>query len=505
MSLDAALLSATSGLRHVSRSLANASENVAKADVDGYSRKQVSGEALTSGGVRSLAPTRDVDLVLRAEAMSARSQSSAAAVRDAALSAISRLHGSPEDGTSIGGLISALGDQFTQLQGVPSDVGRQQAVLGVAVDIVQRFQSVSDGITSARQAAQDGIVSDVGEANALLQQIARADVAVRNEIAAGRSGAEFADQRDAAVAKLSDILELTAAYGSDGSVSLFLPGGKMLPLDPEASPLSTAGATVGPEAYYGGGGSLPGVMLNGVDITANLRSGSLGEQLALRDGTLPRMQAELDLAAGTLAERLSEQGLTLFVAADGTSVPDTGAGYTGTLVGFAQGMQVNPAVLAELRLLRDGTHAVAATPGGATAFTPNPVGGPASFTTLLDRVARFAFGEEVAAGVDHQPIPTVGLGPDQRLSSAFQPPARIVDYAAAVVGAQAADAAAAEARATETASLQGHLDAMVQQREGVDVDSEMSTMIQLQNAYASNARVLTAVQGMWDALLAAVR
>jgi flagellar hook-associated protein 1 FlgK len=504
MSLDAALISATSGLRHVSRGLANASENVAKADVDGYTRKQVSAEALVNGGVRSLEPTRDVDLVLRAEAMSARSQASAAAVRDAALAVISRLHGSPEDGTSIGGLISALGDQFTQLQGVPSDVGRQQAALGAAADIVQRFNSIGEGITDARQAAQDGIVTDVAAANTLLQQIARADIAVRNEIAAGRSGAEFADQRDTAIAKLSGIMELTPAYGSDGGVSLLLPGGKMLPLDPEGSPLSVANATVGPEAYYGPGGSLPGVMLNGSDITASLRGGSLGERIALRDGTLPRMQAELDLAAGVLAERLSEQGLTLFVAADGTSVPDTTA-YTGTVVGFAQTMRVNPDVLREPRLLRDGTHDVTATAGGATAFTRNPVGGPASFTTLLDRITRFSFGEEVAAGVAHGAIPTAGLGPDQRLSSAFQPPARIADYASAVVGAQASDAAAASARAAETASLQGHLDTMVQQREGVDVDTEMAAMIQLQNAYAANARVLSAVQGMWDALLSAVR
>jgi flagellar hook-associated protein 1 FlgK len=299
-------------------------------------------------------------------------------------------------------------------------------------------------------------------------------------------------------------MDVTPAYGSDGSVTLLLRGGKVLPLDPEGSPLSIDSATVGPEAYYGEGGSLPGVMLNGVDISASIRGGSIGERLALRDGTLPRMQAELDLAAGTLAERLSEQGLTLFVAADGSTVPDT-ASYSGALMGFAQGMRVNQAVLNEPRLLRDGTHAVAATAGGPTAFTPNPAGGPASFDTLLQRITRFAFGEEVADGVSHATIPTANLGPNQGLSSAFAAPARIADYAAAVVGAHASDAAAASARASETASLKDHLDLMVQQRQGVDVDAEMSTMVQLQNAYAANARVVSVLQSMWDSLLAAVR
>jgi flagellar hook-associated protein 1 FlgK len=40
---------------------------------------------------------------------------------------------------------------------------------------------------------------------------------------------------------------------------------------------------------------------------------------------------------------------------------------------------------------------------------------------------------------------------------------------------------------------------------GVSVDSEMSDMIQLQNAYAVNAKVITAVQDMWNDLLGMMR
>jgi flagellar hook-associated protein 1 FlgK len=46
---------------------------------------------------------------------------------------------------------------------------------------------------------------------------------------------------------------------------------------------------------------------------------------------------------------------------------------------------------------------------------------------------------------------------------------------------------------------------LLQQREGVDVDREMADLLQLQNAYAANARVLAAVQEMWDALLRSAR
>ena len=40
---------------------------------------------------------------------------------------------------------------------------------------------------------------------------------------------------------------------------------------------------------------------------------------------------------------------------------------------------------------------------------------------------------------------------------------------------------------------------------GVDIDAEMALMVQLQNAYGANARVISAIQAMWDQLLGAVR
>jgi flagellar hook-associated protein 1 len=49
------------------------------------------------------------------------------------------------------------------------------------------------------------------------------------------------------------------------------------------------------------------------------------------------------------------------------------------------------------------------------------------------------------------------------------------------------------------------LETRFNQRSGVDIDTEMAAMVTLQNAYAANARVMSTVQAMWDALLGAVR
>jgi flagellar hook-associated protein 1 FlgK len=246
-------------------------------------------------------------------------------------------------------------------------------------------------------------------------------------------------------------------------------------------------------------------MLGGVDVTAQLRGGRLAEYVTLRDATLPRYQAELDIAAAQLAARLDAEGLRLFTDGAG-GVPDPSQPYAGSAqLGFAAAIRVNPAVQAAPRLLRDGTHAVAGAPGGPSAFTPNPPGGPAGFVELLDRVLDFSFGAEAASGAPWPAIATTGLGPDGTLASPFAAPPTLAGYAAAVAAAQTGDRAAATAAREAASTLVTGLEARFSAQSGVDVDGEMAAMVQLQNAFAANAKVMDVVQRMWDQLLAALR
>jgi flagellar hook-associated protein 1 FlgK len=49
------------------------------------------------------------------------------------------------------------------------------------------------------------------------------------------------------------------------------------------------------------------------------------------------------------------------------------------------------------------------------------------------------------------------------------------------------------------------LEARFTRESRVDVDSEMASLIQLQNAYAANARVMSTAQTMWETLFGSVR
>jgi flagellar hook-associated protein 1 FlgK len=507
MSLDLALSAARSGLRLLDRQMARAADDIANAGTAGHTRKIVDGTALvgagTGLGVRTTLARRDVDFALTAAADRARGEAAAGQFRLGLLQGVEAAHGVPEDGDSIGGLLSALHAELVSLREAPADAIRRGAVVRAGEELAARFNTVSDAIGQARQAAQDGLVTEVAAANEAVAEIAALTDDIRREIGSGRSAAALEDKRDLAVARLSESIELNVIRREDGNLTLIARGGMVLPLD-GSRPFSVAPATVGANSFHGGAGTLPGVMLLGQDVTRGLAGGRLAAAAELRDATLPRMAAELDLAAAHLATRFDAQGLRLFTDAAG-AVPATGVPYAGSaMVGFAGVVRVNAAVAADPALVRDGTHAVVAVPGGPTAFTPNPTGA-AGFSTLVDRLLDFTFGAEVAPGAAQPGIPTTGLGPDGLLASSLSGLRTLESYGAALVAEHGAERARTEEAGSRAASFRDLLSDRMEERSGVDVDKEMAAMVQLQTAYGVNARVVSTVQAMWDSLFGAVR
>ncbi|MBK1661792.1 flagellar hook-associated protein FlgK [Paracraurococcus ruber] len=506
MSLDAALTIARSGLAAVQRGLAQTSQNVSNAETPGYTRKSVPQQAVVVGnqpaGLRTQEAARAVDTALLARLDASRAAAAGAGFREELLSGIEAAHG--EAGAMLADRLAAMRTTFLALRAAPADAGKQQVAASAATDLADRLNGLSDAIGEARQQAQDQVVTDVATANAALREIASLTLKLKSAPDDGTAALE--DRRDQAVARLAEVMDVQAVRQQGGDLLLVARGGLVLPLDPGRDVLATAEATLGPTSAFGAGGTVPGVTLNGLDATGQIRGGRLGEALTLRDRTLPRYQAEADLLAANLAARLDAQGLTLFTDSAGTGVPDTTLPYAGSAqVGFAGRIQVNPAVLANPALLRDGTHAVAGAAGGPTTFTPNPAGGPAGFTAMVDRVLDFALGAQASAGNPWPAIASTGLGPDGTLASPFSPPATLEDYASRLATAQLGDRAAATASKDQAATLQQALQQRFDKASGVDVDSEMAGMVSLQNAYAANARVMSTVQAMWDALLGAVR
>ncbi len=507
MSLAAALSIATGGLANIDRQLALVSQNVANANTPGYAAEVGSQQALTESGigmgVRTGATTRLTDAALQAQTQQQAASVAELTTRQTALQAIDAVQGTPGQGNDLPSLVGALGNSFSDLLNQPDNQTAQSAVVGAAQTLVRGIAAIGDAYTTQRNAAQANLGTEVTAANQALGDIGRLSDRIVALKSTGQSTADLENQRDAAVGTLSGLLSVKTQVSGNGDLLVMTESGLTLPTRGTDGPFALAPANLAPQSSYGSG-TVPGLTLGGQDVTNQVRGGQMGANIALRDTTLPTYQATLDEFAQSLASRFSAQGLTLFSDGSGTVPSGGGSPAQNGYVGFAATIQVDPAVVANPSLVRDGTQAVADNPAGASAFTPNPATGPAGFTTLIARVLTFALGTNAQAGVA-QPTPNLGgLGPDGTFKLPFGAPRALADFAGSLVGAQAQDSATATATLQTEAAVQTSLTGKLTAETGVNMDREMASIVALQNAYGINARVIAAAQSMWTQLLSAV-
>jgi len=507
MKLDLGLSIASHEIGNINSQLALVSHNIANAGTPDYATEEVSQTSLSYSGVGNGAlegtVQRNINLQTQASVFAQNGTVSSLQTQQSSLQQIDAAQGAVASGTDIGSLLGAVQNAFSTLAGEPDNQTQQQAVVVAAQALTTQINTVSNTVMTQRQDAQNSIVSEVGQINSTLSTLGSLSDQIVQAQAIGQSTADLSNQRDAAMDQLSQLLSVRFLQQPNGDLLVTTQGGLTLPIHGTGPALSTSSATLG-ASTYAPGGAVPPIMMGGLDVTANLTGGQLGANIQLRDDTLPTMQANLDEFSYTLASRFQAQGLTLFSDADGNVPAGGGTPVQSSYLGFASEIQVNPSVANDPSLVRDGTNAVAGSPTGAAAFTPNPPGGPAGFTTLIDNVLDYALGSEAQQGVP-QPTPNVsGLGATGTLSSGFAAPADLAEFATSVTGAQAALSSAVTSQLTSAQTLQQSLQSQLASTGSVSIDTQMSQMIVLQNSYAANAHVIAAVQSMWNQLLQAV-
>ncbi len=509
MSLNSALSIATSGLANINAQFITMSQNVANASTPGFARETTTQQSVTADGVGLGVHTgvtiRATDLALQGEVISQTSNSAGLQVTQKALQAIDGVLGTPGQGNDLNSVLGNLRDSFSTLLSDPSNQAQQSAVVGAATSLTQNINTISQTIATQRQAAEDDLGTSVGTLNTTLSQIGQLNSEIVSGKQAGISTADLENQRDAAIQTLSGLITVKSVPLSNGSVQLIAGGGTLLPTDANATPFAFQSGLAVPSAFYPNGG-LSGISLNGIDVTSTLTGGRIGADIALRDTTLPTAQAQLDEFSFSLANRFAAQGLTLFSDGQGNVPAATGAGGTQIgYVGFSGNIQVNPEVAADPSLVRDGTTAIADSSTGASAFTPNPSGGPAGFTGLISRVLNFTFTDQAQVGVS-QPSPgTTDLGPSGTLSAPLRGVTTLSGFASTLVSGLAEQSATVTSNLTASNSLQATLSAQLNSETGVNLDTELSKLLTLQNAYSANARVVNAVQTLFNDILQVVQ
>jgi flagellar hook-associated protein 1 FlgK len=506
MSLDGALSIAAGGLADINLGLTVISQNLANAATPQYAAESATQQSLSAGGqdfgVEPGIVVRASSPALQAQLAQTTSQNAALQTTSSALANLQPVLGTVGQNDDLGSLLTAVQSAFSTLLNDPSDAAQQQSVVQSASALTEGINNLAQAYGQARQDAQNGLSSEIGQLNAALDTIGSLSRQIVTLKQQGQSTADLENQRDQAENTVSGLVGAQFIAQPDGDVTVMTDGGVQLPTDGTEA-LSIASATTGPTSFYPGGG-LPGIMLGGVDVTAQMTGGSIGANLTLRDQTLPSYQATLDEFSENLSNRFAAQGLTLFSSASGTIPQSTGPATQSGYVGYANSITVNPAVVANPALVRDGTQNIAGSPTGASAFTTNSAG-LAGFSTLITRVLTYALGTDVQDGVAQAPIATSGLGPTGTLSTGFASQAALGDYANALTASQAADSANATSEAGDSLAVQTSLQTKLTAQTGVSMDTELGQMVSLQNAYGANAKVVSTVQTMFAEALAMVQ
>lgn len=507
MSIDSALSIANSSLANISQQMALISHNVANASTPGYATEVATQTSVTAGGLGSgvhQGPvTRDINLQLQSEVQQQNATVSGLQTQVTLLQPIDAAQGTPGQGSDLASQLGTLHDAFVTLQGDPSSAASQGQVITAASNLATQINTLSNTTQTARQNAQNDLQTNIGTLNTTLATLSSLSDQIVAGLQAGQSVADLQNQRDAAMATMSSLVNVKFITQPNGAMLAATSGGLALQLTSPPPQFSVQQSAANAQTYYPGGGIAP-VLLNGQDVTKSLTGGQIGADITLRDTTLPTYQGELDEFANTLSSRFSAQGLNLFTAPSPTASaivpPPTQSGY----LGYAATIAVNPTILTTPTDVRDGTTAIAGSPTGASAFTPNPAGGPASFTTLIDRVINYSFGSQVQPNVTQPPPATSGLGPQGTLTAPFGTPSDLSDFATSLVTSQSTDISNAQSQLATQQTVQSTLQSQVTATSGVSTDTQLSNMVVLQNSYGATGRIIAAVQSMWTQLLAMV-
>ena len=506
MSIDSALSIASGGLANIAQQMATVSNNVANASTPGYAEEISTQTSLVGDGqgfgVLTGNVVRQIDLQLQQEIFQQNATVSGLTTTQQGLAPVNAAQGVPGAGSDLGSVLGNLQSAFTTLQSDPSNNASQSQIVDAATSLAT-INSLSNADQTARQTAQQGIQSGLQQLNADFTTISQLSDQIVAAQSGGQSTAALENQRSAVMSDASNLTSSNFIAQPNGGLIAAVGSGLAIPMTQPAPQFSMASSAINAQTAYPGQG-IGGITLNGADVTGQFVGGSIGANLTLRDKTLPGYQAQLDEFANTLQSRFSAQGLQLFTPPAGGTSSLTPPPAQTSYVGYAATIAVDPSVTANPGLVRDGNVTVVGSTSGASAFTPNPSGGPAGFETLISRVLTYALGNQAQSGVAQTAPNVSGLGVLGNLNAPYSPPSTLAGFAAVLVSAQSADVSGTATQLTAETAVQSTLTTQFTASSGVSTDAELSKMVALQNAYGANARIIGAAQSMWNALLTAV-
>jgi flagellar hook-associated protein 1 FlgK len=485
MSLSSALNIAQSSIRNTARQTSIVSRNVLEAGNPDYNRR--SAVITASPGARAVEIQRAANEQLFRQNLQAVSDYNGQGALYSGMERLNLSINGVENATSPATALGKLQEALQLYSASPSNRNLAENTLDAARQVVRTLNDGTGAIQSFRSVADQEIAIATGELNRLLADLETANNAVVSGTRSGRDISDSLDQRDATLKKIAEYVPISTYTRGDNDMVVNTRDGSMLF---ETVPRSVSFT---PNGVYSPGTSGNQIYIDGVPVPLGTggntdASGRIAGMIQLRDSVTVTMQAQFDEIARGLISSFAEtspggvlpDAPGLFTWLGAPAMPATGALVTG----LAGQIRLNPAVDSAQggnpELLRDG--------GANGAGYVHNTGGNASYSTLL-----LSYGDRIAAPMTFDP----GAGIDNSTS--------LSDYSTASIGwfdgirkDAASGAEAKEALAVRTAEA-------LSNETGINIDMEMSLLLDLEHSYEASARLLRAVDEMLAALLNAVR
>ncbi len=483
MSISGSLYNALSGLTAASRAAELVSSNVANAMTDGYGTRSLELSSRTVGlggyGVHVDGVVRNVDEGLIEDRRLAEAEVGYGDTKSAFFTDLEQILGTPDQPSSLAGRLARFEGSLIEASAHPDSEARLGNVLYAAQGVVQHLNASSDAIQTARMEADRNIAGQVQKLNTGLKTIENINTSIQESLARGKDPSALMDLRQQNIDALSSIIPLRQVPREHGKVALFTPGGAIV-LDGRAATFGFSQTNfIVPEMSVATN-ALSGLTINGNAVVTSgtrgpISGGSLAASFEIRDESAVLAQTQLDAFARDLVERFQDPAL------DTTRSPGAAGLFTDSGAVFAPANEIALSARLRVNVRVDPTQggAIWRFRDGLGASTPGDVGNGSLLADLT------------SALTDNRPAVSGGFSGAARSASGLA-----AEYLSLV---------GASRRNSETslsfASAKNQTLKLMELETGVDTDAEMQKLLQIEQAYAANAKVMSTSDEMLQLLM----
>ena len=328
------------------------SHNVANVNTPGFSRQRLSLETgipqnsspgQMGAGVQATAIGRVYDQLLVNQARAELAQQGMLSMQQSGYNQLEAIFSSTAD-TDLSVDIASFWGAWTDLSTHPEGDAERAAVLNTGNQLATRFRNYAEKLTALQSEMDRTAALKVEQVNEITKQIAELNKQITRSEYVDQNANDLRDRRDQLVNELTGLMEVQSWEGEDLMVSVMGPGGKPLVVGADSWELETrpSGDARQSDIIW------KDAQGNESIITSQIKSGSLGGVLNIRDTVIPQHREDLDdIAQGVMwavnqihSESWGSAPVTEMTS--GAHVPDVDAalaGFTDDDLAFASNMK----------------------------------------------------------------------------------------------------------------------------------------------------------------------